>query len=85
MSLAKPSATQRGWAALARPAILAQLNGIALPTAPGEVCSGRIDVDVPAGHSRLGVKTQASTTDGVRDRDALKFTCAPAGTVLGTR
>jgi cysteine-rich repeat protein len=85
MTLAKPSATQGGWVALARTAIIAQLNGIALPTAPGEVCSGRMDVDVPAGHSRLGLKAQASTTDGVRDRDALRFTCAPAGTVVGTR
>jgi hypothetical protein len=45
---------------------------------PGEVCIGRVDVDVPAGRKRLVVSADASTADGLRDRDSLKLTCAPA-------
>ena len=85
VSLVRPSATQTGPAGRAREALLAQLQGIPLPAGPGEVCSGRIDVDLPAGRLRLGVKSEATTTSGARDRDALKLTCAPAGTPLKRR
>ena len=85
VSLVKPSASQAGPAAGARAAILAQLGGIPLPAGPGEVCSGRIDIDLPAGRSRLGLKSEATTIGGGRDRDALKLTCAPAGTALRLR
>jgi cysteine-rich repeat protein len=81
VALVKPSAKQTS-AAAARAALLAGLAGIPLPAGPGELCSGRIDVSVPAGRSKLGVKSETRTAAGGRDRDALRFTCAPAGTAL---
>jgi cysteine-rich repeat protein len=80
VSLVRPSAKQTGSAAVARQALLGALGRLPLPTpGTGEVCSERIDLDVPAGKAKLVVSADATTADGVRDRDTLKLTCAPAG------
>jgi cysteine-rich repeat protein len=78
----QPNATKTGFSGAARDALVAVLGRMSFPVGPGELCSGRINVDVPAGRSKLVLKTQATTVDGIRDRDGLKLTCAPAGTVL---
>ena len=80
LALRRPTASQSG-AAAARQALLDAFGRLPLPTAaPGEVCSGRVDVDVPAGRKRLVVSADATTTDGLRDRDSLKLSCVPAAT-----
>jgi len=81
LGLVRPSASQSGPAARARQALLGAFGRLPLPTAgTAEVCTERIDLDVPAGRSKLLVSAEAATVDGVRDRDTLKLTCAPAGT-----
>jgi cysteine-rich repeat protein len=80
VSLVRPSVKQTGSAAVARQALLGAFGRLPLPTpGTGEVCSERIDLDVPAGKAKLVVSADATTADGVRDRDTLKLTCAPAG------
>src|SRR6266849_1857649 len=80
VGLVRPNAKQTGSAAVARQALLGALGRLPLPTpGAGEVCSERIDLDVPAGKAKLVVSADATTADGVRDRDTLKLTCAPAG------
>src|SRR5205085_2061200 len=76
VTLVKPSATQTGFPAAARTAIERALGHMTFPVGPGEVCSERVDLDVPAGKTKLLVKTQTLTMEGFRDRDALKLTCA---------
>ena len=77
LGLRRPSASQTA-AAAARQALLDAFGRLPLPTAaPGEACSGRVDLDVPAGRKRLVVSADAFTTEGVRDRDSIKLTCIP--------
>jgi len=79
LALRRPTASQSGAAAAARQVLLDVFGRVPLPTAaPGELCSGRLDLDVPAGRRRLVVSADAFTTEGVRDRDSLKLTCVPA-------
>jgi cysteine-rich repeat protein len=85
VTLVKPSTKQTGPAAAARQALLDAFGRFPLPAGPGEVCSKRIDLALPAGRAKLGVKTETMSTNGRRDRDSLKLICAPAGTVLKTR
>src|SRR5581483_8534893 len=81
----RPTAADTGPGAAVRQALVTAVAKLALPTGPGETCSGRIDVDVPAGRSKLVLRTEATTVDGLRDRDALKLTCVPSGTALRRR
>ena len=78
LGLRRPSASQTA-AAAARQVSLDAFGRLPLPTAaPGEACSGRVDLDVPAGRKRLVVSADAFTTEGLRDRDSIKLTCVPA-------
>ncbi len=62
LGLRRPSASQTA-AAAARQASLDAFGRLPLPTAaPGEACSGRVDLDVPAGRKRLVVSADAFTT-----------------------
>ena len=80
LTLRRPSASQSS-AAAARQVLLDVFSRLPLPAAaPGELCSGRLDLDVPAGRRKLVVSADALTAEGLRDRDSLKFTCAPAAT-----
>ncbi len=78
VSLLRPAASQSGVAAAARTAIETALGRLTFPVGPGEVCSQRIDLDLPAGKTKLLLKSEADTTAGFRDRDSLKLSCAPA-------
>ena len=80
LTLLRPSATQTGPAAAARPALLDAFANVSMPAGPGEVCSRRIDLDWPAGKTKLSIKAEANTVSGVRDRDGLKLICAPSAT-----
>jgi len=85
VSLLRPSPTQTGFAAADRSALDAAFAEMSFPVGPGEVCSPRTDVDVPAGKTKLVVKMQALTAEGFHERNTLKLVCAPAGTVLSSR
>jgi cysteine-rich repeat protein len=75
-SVTLPSANQTANAA-ARQALVDALGALEYPLGPGEVCSGRVDVDVPAGTRRLNLGVSATAADGRRDRDTLKLRCIP--------
>ncbi len=78
LGLRRPSASQTA-AAAARQVLLDVFGRLPLPTAaPGEQCSGRLDLDVLAGRKRLVVSADAFTTEGLRDRDSIKLSCVPA-------
>ena len=81
----KPGPTATGFLLAAHDVIAPALSHFAFPVGPGEVCSERMDVGVPAGRAKLLVKIEADTAEGTRDRDALKLTCAPVGTALKSR
>jgi cysteine-rich repeat protein len=85
LAIVRPTPTQTGPAAAALVALQGAVDRIAFPVGPGEVCSPRIDLDLPAGKTKLALKTEATSASGRRDRDGLKLTCAPAGTILKTR
>lgn len=66
--------TTGGWANVARGVVRDALRRIAYPAGPGEVCTDRIDVDAPAGRSRLLLQTSAASATGT-DKDGLKLSC----------
>jgi len=74
----RPQPTKTGDAALARQALIHALASLGFPLAAGETCTRRIDVDVPAGATRLILGTVAYPVGGSPDRDVLKLRCAPA-------
>ena len=79
VDLRKPTESQTGPAAAARLALVGALGRLPLPTGgSSEVCSERIDLDVPAGKKKLTVSADATTADGLRDHDTLKLSCLPA-------
>ena len=78
VEVTRPTSAQTGPAAAARHGLLAALAALALPAGPGETCTGRVAVDVPAGRSKLSLKTTVTTTDRVADRDTLQLGCTPA-------
>jgi cysteine-rich repeat protein len=73
----RPSAAQTGPAASARAALVAAFERLAFPLPPGEKCTRRIDLDLPAGRTKLIVRTQAQSGAGPTDRDGLKLACLP--------
>jgi hypothetical protein len=85
LSILRPTPTQTGPAAAALAALEGGIGKMTFPVGPGEVCSPRIDLSLPAGRTKLVLKSQATSASGIRDRDGLKLTCAPVGTVLKTR
>ena len=85
LGLDRPSPTATGAAAAARTALLAAFDRVPLPLAAGETCTRRVDVDLPAGRSRLVLRTSATSATGAVDRDGLKLGCAPAGSRVASR
>src|SRR5262249_54418899 len=85
LDVIRPTPNDTGFPATALTAIDAALARLAFPIGPGEICSRRIDLGLPAGKAKLLIKSQATSVDGSRDRDSLKLVCAPAGTVLRSR
>jgi cysteine-rich repeat protein len=73
----RPSASQSGPAAAARAALVAAFDRLVLPQPAGEKCTRRIDLDLPAGRSKLTIRTQAQSANGPTDRDNLKLGCLP--------
>jgi cysteine-rich repeat protein len=61
-----------------RDALDGALQELGLPVGPGEACTRRIDVDVPAGKKRVLLKLGAQIEGGKLDRDSLKLRCLPA-------
>jgi cysteine-rich repeat protein len=59
----------------AQAAIVGAIGDLGLPAGPGERCTRRIDVEVPAHRSQLVVRTQASPAGGKPDKDSLKLKC----------
>jgi cysteine-rich repeat protein len=79
LNLLKPTASQTSPVpAAARQALLDRFGQTSLPAGPGEVCSPRIDLHLPAGRAKLAIKDEAMSQAGIRDRDNLKLICAPA-------
>jgi cysteine-rich repeat protein len=79
LNLLKPTASQTSPPAVAaRQTLLERFGQILLPAGPGEVCSPRIDLHLPAGKAKLALKDEAVSQTGIRDRDSLKLICAPA-------
>jgi cysteine-rich repeat protein len=58
-----------------RDALLHALGEVAFPVGPGETCTRRIDVDLPAGRKGLVLKLSALRSDAKKDRDSLKLRC----------
>src|SRR5262249_38258375 len=61
-----------------RDALLGAFAELTLPAGPGEACTRRVDVDVPAGKKGVVVKLAAQLGSGKSDRDSLKLRCLPA-------
>jgi cysteine-rich repeat protein len=76
-----PTAAQSEIAAAARTAIDTALRQMVFPVGPGEVCSPRVELDLPVGRAKLFLKTDASTAAGFLDRSTLRLSCERAGTV----
>jgi cysteine-rich repeat protein len=74
--VSKPADTDAAQSPL-RQAIVAQLGAVPLPRPPGERCTGRIDVEVPAGRRGATVGLRVRGLGG-NDSDVLKLRCEPA-------
>lgn len=61
-----------------RDAVVHALAELSLPVGPGETCTRRIDVDVPAGKKGVRLKLDAQIGGGKPDRDSVKLRCLPA-------
>jgi cysteine-rich repeat protein len=61
-----------------RTSLLDAFAAVGLPVGPGERCTRRIDVDVPAGKRYLTLKTKTIGASGAVDRDTLRLRCNPA-------
>src|SRR5579871_292350 len=72
-----PSVRKTGTDGAARAALVAGLGALGFPAGPGEVCTPRMNVDVPAGSHKLVLRTRAHGADGTRDTDALRLRCLP--------
>jgi hypothetical protein len=52
-----------------------RLGAFSLPLPPGERCTSRIDIDVPAGRKDGKLSLRIRNPLGDRDSDNLKFKC----------
>jgi cysteine-rich repeat protein len=75
VEVVRPKASDQG---PLRDALVHALSELSLPVGPGEACTRRIEVDVPAGKKRAALKLQAWLASGKPDRDSLKLRCLPA-------
>lgn len=71
----KPDGAASGSELAARQALVGAIAALGLPTAPGERCTSRIEVDVPVGKKGLKLRTRALLASGGGDGDALKLVC----------
>lgn len=74
VDVSSPRPNASGTLLAARGALLAALTALGLPTGPGEACTHRIEVEIPAGKT-LRLATRATFTNGRRDADSLKLSC----------
>jgi len=77
VTLTKPNANAKATDAAARQVLLQKLGAVPLPVGPGERCTGRMDLDVPVGRTKLSIRTKVTPSAGQSDRDALLLTCTP--------
>lgn len=75
VELRKPSERDSGAPAALRQAVVQRLGGFALPLPPGERCTTRVDVDVPAGRKDGKLSLRIRNPLGDRDTDNFKFKC----------
>ena len=75
VELLKPNERAKAPLSTLRNALLGALTAVGLPAGPGEVCTRRVDVDVPAGRRFLSLRTKALGASGSQDRDTLKLRC----------
>jgi hypothetical protein len=73
----KPNAKAKPPLDALRTALVTAFGAVGLPVGPGEVCTQRIDVDVPA-KKTVTIRTSATGSSGMVDKDALKLRCNPA-------
>ena len=76
VELLNPKPSQAGPGAAVRQAFLAALGALRFPVGPGEMCTNRVDVDVPVRGSRFLLRTRTHTDTGEMDKDTLKVKCA---------
>jgi cysteine-rich repeat protein len=76
VDLKRPSASEKGPGPAARQVLLGALGGLGFPVGPGERCTRRMDVDVPAGRAKLTIHTLARRTGASSDSDTVKLVCA---------
>jgi cysteine-rich repeat protein len=60
-----------------RDALVHAFAEVAPPTGPGESCTRRVDLDMPAGRKRTAIKARARLASGKSDPDTLKLRCLP--------
>lgn len=76
LEVRQPNAKADGAAAAARVELLDKL-GAYVPTGPGEICSGRMLIGVPA-RKTLHVQLRATSGGGKSDTDTLRLRCESA-------
>ena len=76
----RPTALERPQNVAARSALLAAFGRFQAPIGPGERCTGRMDADVPAGRTKLLIRTIAYGPGAAKDRDVLQLRCVPPPT-----
>jgi cysteine-rich repeat protein len=75
VEVVRPTTAQGGSSVAAREALVGALGAMAFPAGPGEVCSPRFDVTVPAGRAKISFKTRVRAAGLPADGDALKLSC----------
>jgi len=76
VDVTSPKANTTGTQLAARNDLLAALSALGLPAGPGEECTARIEVDIPA-RKALKLGTKATLGSGQKDTDALRLSCRP--------
>jgi cysteine-rich repeat protein len=76
VDVVRPSATQTGPPAALRQAMVAAFDRLTFPVGSGEVCTSRINVDLPVGRRRFVLRTRTHRSDGPSDNDVLQLLCA---------
>jgi cysteine-rich repeat protein len=61
-----------------RDALVQAFAELAPPIGPGEVCTRRVDFEMPASRQRAVMKTRARLATGKSDPDTLKLRCLPS-------
>lgn len=74
LEVTSPRTNATGTQLAARNAVLAAVGALGPPVGPGEECTSRVEVEVPAGKS-LRLATRATLASGKRDSDSLKLSC----------